>query len=156
MAYTRTQQQLLLRELTVNTEWNTLLTLTFPWSKHKKTHDDVTSTLDKFLWHVEVACYGRQAKANKLARFPVLEYSASEGSHLHILMVKPDHIRHSKFKNIVRTKWKRLDGTGKANMTDDSGFYRAINNTDEDRLTVFDYSSKAVKSNYDTVIFQSI
>ena len=156
MAYQQTQQQRLLGELTNQTNWDIFLTLTFPWSNYKKTHDDVTPILNKFLWHLERECYGRQAKHNKLQRYPVLEYSASEGSHIHLLMVKPDDKSHSQFKEIVRNKWLRLDGTGKANMSTGSKFYQSIDDTEADRKKVADYLNKAVESNYETVIFQSM
>ena len=152
--YIKTEQQVLLHNMTKNTHWDVFLTLTFPWKAHKKTHDEVAPTINSFFRNVENKCYGRQALNNPIQRFITLEYSVSEGTHLHLLLAKPEDKNHQEFRDLLRDKWQRLDGTGKQNMSNNSSFYRPIIDTDEDRKYVSDYGSKAVSDSYETVIFQ--
>lgn len=154
MIYEKTKQQNLLYEIARNTNWDVLLTLTFPWVAHRKTQDKITSTINSFFKHVENKCYGRQAINSPVQRFIVLEYSVSEGSHLHLLLVKPEDKTHDEFRSILREKWQRLDGTGKQNMANKSKFYLPITDSQEDQKNVIDYINKSVEGNYETVLFQ--
>jgi len=154
MTFKKTQQQILINEMTKATNWDVFLTLTFPWRAHKKTHDEVASTINALFRNVENKCYVRQALNNPIQRFITLEYSVSEGIHLHLLLVKPEDKSHQEFRNILRDKWQRLDGTGKQNMSNNSSFYQPIIDTDENRKYVSDYASKAVSNSYETVLFQ--
>jgi hypothetical protein len=149
----KTEQQLAIKEMLDNTKWDILVTLTFPWSAKKKTSDDITPTINAYFRHVETKCFGRKAKSNSILRFPVLEYSTSEGSHLHILMTKPSNKSHDEFKKILREKWKRMIGTGKQNFSKKNEWYKPIINTDEDREKVSYYISKDITEKYDTALF---
>jgi len=149
----KTKEQITINEMLKNTKWNAFVTLTFPWSIRKKSSDDVTPLLTAYFKHLETKCFGRKAADNPIQRFPVLEYSLSEGSHLHILMVKPLNKSHEDFKEILRDKWKRLSGTGKQNFSRDKEWYKVINDTDEDRENVGYYITKDITEKYDTALF---
>jgi hypothetical protein len=158
MKYIKTDQQILIKELLNNTEFDLFVTLTFPWSKHRKTHDDIAPTLNAFFRHVETKCFGRQSK--KISRFPVIEYSKKEdATHIHVLMMKPENKTHLEFRCILRSKWVRLDGTGKSNMGNQpdkhgKSWYEVIGSSQKDSCRVEFYTSKDIEANYDTAIFQ--
>ena len=147
----KTEQQEELQQIHKG-DFDTFITLTFPWSAWKRTADSVTSVLSALFKHIERQCFGRQAGSNKIARLITLEYTASEGSHLHIALKKPSDKTHEQFKTIIRNKWKRLNGTGKANLNN-SAWYQEITDTDEDRETVVSYITKDTDSKYSNVIF---
>lgn len=148
----KTEQQELLQQIH-QSNYDTFITLTFKWSALKKNADTVTPVLNALFRHVERQCYGRQADSNKIARLITLEYTASEGSHLHIALRKPLDKTHEQFKTIVQEKWKRLSGTGKSNLNNDK-WYQQITDTDEDRKSVISYITKDTDAKYSNVILQ--
>lgn len=154
MTYEQSIEQKQIYKMAKDIKWDVLLTLTFPWQAAKKSHDEVGGTLSACLRHVEGSCYGRKAKYNKLLNLPFLEYSHTDSTHLHVLLVKPSHIEHAEFQTIIKNKWARLSGTGKANMKTHGGFYKVIRDAPEDQEKVLNYCSKDVSNNYDTMVIQ--
>lgn len=137
-------------------KWDVFITLTF---SNKLTNEQVRRTLHRYFMHIERACFGRQAKVQKLFRAPVIEETA-EATHVHILMIKPHDRKHSWFRDLLRSKWCGLNGVGKANLRkgnlDERGkWYQLITNTDVDRDKVIAYITKYVPKDYSTVDFEN-
>jgi len=147
----KTKQQTELLKLVGDINWDLFVTLTF---SSKRTMAEASKVLRMFFISVERASFGKQANTLRIVRFPVIEHTA-EATHFHILMIKPVDKNYAEFRNLLAHKWRKLSGTGKANLTANGEWYQPINDTYEDRTKVINYTTKYVNSDYETVDFQN-
>lgn len=148
----KTEEQQNLNEMIKQVEWDLFITLTF---NRKRSQIEMTDSLKSFFMFVERKVFGRQ-KMKRLLRVAVFEETA-ESNHVHLLMKKPEFIKHAIFREILSDKWKKVRFSGWNNLRkNNESWYESINDTREDRNNVAFYSTKHVDKDYASVDFQNM
>lgn len=149
----KTKVQLAYQELlnshSTNNNLDTFVTLTF---QKIETMDSITNITKRYFIHLHRAVYGRQASKHKIQRIITIEHTEGS-SHLHLMIEKPTHLKHLEFKNLMRDKWKRLVGTGKANLNN-SEWYKEIKATQEDKDNSLFYITKTIDKHPENILIQ--
>jgi len=155
MARKITDQQDGILKLASNTKWNLFITLTFTSTR---TQEQVTKALKVFFLAIDRTCFGRQDGYKHVKTFPIIEHTA-EATHVHIVMVKPEHYKYAKFRDVLIKKWQKIKGAGQANLQksdSEKSWYEQIVDTAPDRKQVISYMSKQVSKDYSSVDFENI
>ncbi len=132
-----------------------LVTLTFKNSSTTECY--AVNTLKCWLRIVSQSIYGRRSK-NKIVVIPFIERNSSNGIHFHLLIKKPVTQRNVNIKEILKSKWLKLNGAGYASFN-----AKPIDGIEQwfkpitDQSTLIDYLSKqATNQKLDTLLVELI